>query len=244
MAGAGVSDERWEFVRHSIDTARAARDDVVHRAEAIEISAFDQRLADICSCFVATGVDVDDVRELLAAGAGIAFALDVTQRCCSFVDPQLLASLIGTVQLNAYGVVGDLLQARTEASVEIDGPRRFRLTREGERPWTLNGERKWSPRDRAAAVRQWRSDFAWLAKAEHLPRLERIAVTATPLLKTNAGQDVGGCFPAAKAAIDGLKDAGVIEDDGPTVVRSLAFNAPVLAAPVDGLRLDIEELPA
>jgi hypothetical protein len=52
---------------------------------------------------------------------------------------------------------------------------------------------------------------------------------ATPMMKNRAGlQDTGGCFPAVKAAIDGLVDAGLLPNDGPAVVKRLTFNAPVI----------------
>jgi hypothetical protein len=51
-------------------------------------------------------------------------------------------------------------------------------------------------------------------------------------------QDTGACFPAAKAAIDGLVDAGVVEDDTAKQVVQIDFHAPLVDG-VDGLRLMI-----
>lgn len=97
-----------------------------------------------------------------------------------------------------------------------------------ERPWTSNTQRRWHHHRRADAVRRWRQAFALLAQEERVPTFDAIEVTATPHLANRRGQqDVGGCYPAAKAAIDGLADAGVISDDGPDHVRSLTFTAPV-----------------
>lgn len=99
----------------------------------------------------------------------------------------------------------------------------------GERPWTTNLERSWHPHERARVVRRWREAFAWLARAHHVPHLDAVAVIATPHLRSRRGlQDTGGCNPAAKAAIDGLVDAGVLDGDGPDRVRRLTFEAPVL----------------
>ncbi len=53
-------------------------------------------------------------------------------------------------------------------------------------------------------------------------------------------QDVGACFPAAKAAIDGLVGAGVIPDDTPDHVITLTFRAPVVGQG-DGLELVVSE---
>jgi hypothetical protein len=53
-------------------------------------------------------------------------------------------------------------------------------------------------------------------------------------------QDVGGCLPAVKAAVDGLVDAGVMSDDGPDQVRELVFTGAVLGD-LDGLMVIVEE---
>lgn len=106
----------------------------------------------------------------------------------------------------------------------------------------MNAERSAHHFRRAALTKRWRQAFAVLARAERIPRLERVAVIATPRMQNRRGlQDTGGCFPAVKAAIDGLRDAGVIEDDGPDVVETLVFCAPVIGEG-DGLTLTIEEL--
>ena len=54
--------------------------------------------------------------------------------------------------------------------------------------------------------------------------------------------DVAACYPAVKAAIDGLVDAGVVPDDGPFNVMRITFRAPEIANR-DGLRLRICEEP-
>ena len=43
------------------------------------------------------------------------------------------------------------------------------------------------------------------------------------LVEGRKAQDIGACFPAAKAALDGLVDAGGLPDDSPEYVRELAF---------------------
>lgn len=110
-----------------------------------------------------------------------------------------------------------------------------------ERPWTTNAERRWHHHQRAVAVRRWRSSFALLAREAHLPRLDAIEVTVTPYLANRRGlQDVGGCLPAAKAAIDGLVDARVLADDTPDHLVSLTFKTPVIGEG-DALELRITE---
>ena len=74
-----------------------------------------------------------------------------------------------------------------------------------ERPWTMNSERQWHYHKRARMVKDVRERFHWLALEQKIPKLERITVDATPLLKSkNAVPDVGACYPSVKAAIDGL----------------------------------------
>ena len=95
--------------------------------------------------------------------------------------------------------------------------------------------------ERAAKVRDMRDSFGWLAKAEQVPALPAIKVYATPRAKDRRWkQDVGACFPAVKAAVDGLVDAGVLPDDNPQFVRALTV-FPAEIGDVDGLRIVIEE---
>ena len=114
---------------------------------------------------------------------------------------------------------------------------------DAERPWTSNAERRWHHHERARVVREARERWAWLALAERIPPLKRISVEATPLRPNNRSMpDVAACYPAVKAAIDGLVDAGVIPDDNPHCVICVTFRAPVVADR-DGLRLVIVEEP-
>lgn len=108
------------------------------------------------------------------------------------------------------------------------------------RPWTLNVERQGNRWERAALVKEWRAAFTTLALAHQIPALTAIAVVAQPELRNRAGvPDTGACIGAAKAAIDGLVDAGVLEDDGPDQVVRLTFNRPVVTG-VDALVIRIE----
>ena len=78
----------------------------------------------------------------------------------------------------------------------------------------MNSERQWHYHKRARMVKDVRERFHWLALEQKIPKLERITVDATPLLKSkNAVPDVGACYPSVKAAIDGLVDARIIPDD-------------------------------
>lgn len=64
-------------------------------------------------------------------------------------------------------------------------------------------------------------------------------IVVTPYLARGPRQDIGACFPAAKAAIDGLVDAGCWPDDTPDWVTRLEFRPPVMGQG-DGLELRLE----
>ena len=110
-----------------------------------------------------------------------------------------------------------------------------------ERPWTLNNERKLHHMARAKMVKQWRQAFCELATEAMLPNMTCIEVVAQPyVLNARYRQDVGGCFPAVKAAIDGLVDAGVLIDDNANIVVRLTFLAPLFGK--DSLEITISEV--
>ena len=97
------------------------------------------------------------------------------------------------------------------------------------RPWTANAARAakhWASTARLTS--EWRNAFAVLACECGVGELGPTIVTVTPYLRDRRGkQDVGACFPAAKAAIDGICDAGAWPDDDATNVVELRFNPPV-----------------
>ena len=96
------------------------------------------------------------------------------------------------------------------------------------RPWTLNAERREHWVQARAKTREWREAFAWLALRERR-RFTACHVVVVTRMRPPV-QDTGNAYGAAKAAIDGLVDAGVLPDDGPEVIRSLTFFAPIRAA--------------
>ena len=113
----------------------------------------------------------------------------------------------------------------------------------GERPWTVNAERRMNLYERARRVRNLRTEFGWLAQAKGVPPCEWVTVVVTPLAKDRRWiQDVAGCAPAAKAAVDGLVDAGVLLDDSGKFFRAVTF-LPVEVGEIDGLRLDVTGQP-
>ncbi len=110
----------------------------------------------------------------------------------------------------------------------------------GKRPTTLNQERKtnnWGKR--ATDTKWWREQFRDLAIENSIPSFEQIHISVIPLHKNGRSpQDTAACFPAAKAGIDGLVDAGIITDDTPNIVVRVDFHAPRVCG-VDGLRIEV-----
>ncbi len=80
-----------------------------------------------------------------------------------------------------------------------------------------------------------------LTMAQKIPKLDKIEVTVQPFLKYKRSQDLGACFHAAKAAIDGIADA-ILVDDSPAHVVSLKFMPPVLSCPKDIFVVTITEV--
>ena len=98
-----------------------------------------------------------------------------------------------------------------------------------------------SPYERAAVVRETRERVAWIARAARIPKLDAIAVTAIPLARDKRWRpDVAACYPAVKAAIDGLVDAGIIVDDTDAHLLSITF-LPREVVGRDGLRIIIHD---
>ena len=91
---------------------------------------------------------------------------------------------------------------------------------------SLNFERKMHHQTRAAAVKQWRTDAGWEAKAARLPHLGRVSIVAQPYQRLHVLQDAGNCLPSIKAVIDGLCDVGVLDGDGPEHVTAVTMLAP------------------
>lgn len=103
--------------------------------------------------------------------------------------------------------------------------------------WTQNAQRNLHHFKQAELVSEWRQAFAWLAKVEKVPHLDAVHITVIHHRKDKRSlPDCGASMPAAKSSIDGLCDARVLDGDGPLVVRSLKFLAPIVSG-FDGLEL-------
>jgi hypothetical protein len=113
-----------------------------------------------------------------------------------------------------------------------------------DRPWLSNDE--WSGgsrgiggrRGRTTLTRQWKDDFCRLALAERIPGLAWVEITVRQCCKDRRRPDLGACYPAVKAAIDGIVAAGVLPDDNDDYVRLLSF-APSLIVGYDALQLEL-----
>jgi hypothetical protein len=122
-------------------------------------------------------------------------------------------------------------------------PELFSLTHY-DRPWLSNDE--WSGgargvggrKGRTDLKRQWRNDFCRLAQVGRVPGLEWVEITVRQCCVDRRRPDLGACIPAAKAAIDGIVDAGVLPDDNDDYVRLLSF-APSLIVGYDALRVEL-----
>lgn len=112
------------------------------------------------------------------------------------------------------------------------------------RPYTANKTRNLHYHTLAKLTKDTRLRFQMLALAAGLPNVATIRVEVTPTSKDRRWRpDVGACYPTVKAAIDGLIDAGVIDDDDDKHLTSLKFY-PRQVTGVDSLRLTIiEDLP-
>jgi hypothetical protein len=91
---------------------------------------------------------------------------------------------------------------------------------------SINAERKVHALRRADIVRQWREDAFWEAQAARLPHFERCSIIAMPYQHHDRLADAGNHLPAVKGVVDGLIDAGVLDDDGPEHVTALTLMAP------------------
>jgi crossover junction endodeoxyribonuclease RusA len=119
--------------------------------------------------------------------------------------------------------------------------RSWSLTFDGARPLTVNRVADMHRQRWATHTREQRWLWMILARDAHIPALDRVRITVTPLHRDRRSpQDPAACAPEAKAAVDGLVDARVIPDDTGRHVASVTFLPPDICG-VDGLRIHIEE---
>lgn len=78
-------------------------------------------------------------------------------------------------------------------------------------------------RQRHEAQKAWREVTAWVAKAACVEPCERASVTLWGMPPDYRTRDVDGWAPALKGCLDGLRDAGVLEDDDWTRVPDVSI---------------------
>ena len=112
------------------------------------------------------------------------------------------------------------------------------------RPATANDFMRWHWHQRAEHTREWRlaAKVLWRLALGPPPTrsVTEAVIIATPLVSNWRGlPDAAACYPAAKAAIDGTVDAGLLIDDSPEHVRRIIFEGPEFYHK-NGLRLKVE----
>lgn len=109
----------------------------------------------------------------------------------------------------------------------------------GQRPMTVNSLVNMHRFAWAARTAEIRQRWALLAYHAQIPRLQAAVIEVTPLHKNDRSpQDVAACVPEAKAALDGIIDAGVLPDDSPKYVKAHIYLAPEVCGR-DGMRIEI-----
>lgn len=79
----------------------------------------------------------------------------------------------------------------------------------------------------AREKRKWREAGCWMARAAKIPKLGPVQVAAWGVYPTRTMPDVGGITPSVKAVLDGIVDAGILEDDAPPFVLCEAYYPPI-----------------
>lgn len=84
-----------------------------------------------------------------------------------------------------------------------------------------NDRAHWSKRAECAQV--WRTASRLLAKQARIPRMDRISVSLDHWPKTKRRQDTDRISLVAKWCVDGIVDAGVVDDDDSTHVPEVVL---------------------
>lgn len=89
----------------------------------------------------------------------------------------------------------------------------------------LNSNQRLHWATKARRTRIIREAAAWATRSLRERPMERVEITAVIHPKTARRFDPHNCQPTVKAAIDGVVDAGLLEDDDATRLVSVAFRA-------------------
>jgi len=95
------------------------------------------------------------------------------------------------------------------------------------RPLLANQAHQMNHHQLAPIRKGYRDGAATLARAQLIPHHDAVTVTAHAEYPTRRSlPDADAIAPSVKSIIDGLVDAGVIDDDGPAYVHSVTYLAP------------------
>lgn len=89
-------------------------------------------------------------------------------------------------------------------------------------PW-LNANSRTDRRRLASTVKAWRDAAHVAARAARLPKLAQAAITAELRFTDKRRRDTPNYYPTIKAAIDGLVDGEVFDDDADGHVTELTI---------------------
>lgn len=98
----------------------------------------------------------------------------------------------------------------------MTGPRTFVLLVPAVTLINANERPHWRKKAAITAGIRWAA--AMQARADRIPHLDRVDIIAEYLPPTRQRRDPANWAPSAKAAVDGLVDAGVLDDDDHTRV--------------------------
>lgn len=100
--------------------------------------------------------------------------------------------------------------------------RTFTVTIPAPTRWMNSNDRR-SAKVNAPDIKLWRDAARQYARAARLPKLGACRITARVSLPANRVRDSPNYYPTIKAAIDGLKDGEVFDDDNDGHVYSLTI---------------------
>jgi len=111
--------------------------------------------------------------------------------------------------------------------------------------FTVNGERKLNRFARSTKVKAWRD--AAKSVAEHpsncgVVPFRHVVIEAEIYQHSGTLGDAGGHAPVVKAVVDGLVDAGVLDDDSGSYVEKISYYAPYRTADRAHIKLTLLEV--
>lgn len=95
------------------------------------------------------------------------------------------------------------------------------------RPLLANQAHQMHHRTLAPIRKGYRNGACTLARAQRIPHHDTVTITAHAEYPTRRSlPDADAIAPSVKSILDGLVDAGVIDDDGPAYVLAVTYEAP------------------